>query len=283
MALVGLIVGLGLAIAQQTPAPDPAAWWSHKAPLPAPALDPLAGRRLPKDARPALVDNGVDPLLYRLWGLQPLQSQILRRGEMIVEAWARPSGGVRQTVIRITLRDDGRGFVQARAGLGCCTPEIGRRIDVNAELQSAALPYLKPLASAVAWSQPRAVTVDYGGDTVSAVCVDGVSWDVTLVIQDQARHLRRACDDAEIGSIAPILAPLVSAALGHDPRLDVALPSGADFSRQSAAYAALIKSGGRLKDGEFVPPPAAFNETGADHSTPPPPSGPAVPATAPRP
>jgi hypothetical protein len=40
---------------------------------------------------PIPIDNGVEPLLYRLWGLQPLQSQILKRGELILEVWARPA------------------------------------------------------------------------------------------------------------------------------------------------------------------------------------------------
>ncbi|WP_236627746.1 hypothetical protein [Caulobacter sp. B11] len=62
----------------------------------------------------------VDPLLYRLWGLQPLQAQLVRRGELILEVWARPARGVRQAVVRVTVRRDGRAFVQARAGLGCC-------------------------------------------------------------------------------------------------------------------------------------------------------------------
>ena len=96
----------------------------------------------------------------------------------------------------------GRAFVQARAGLGCCTPEIGRRVDINAELGERAIEALRSVPADPAWSQPRSVIVDYGGGAVSALCVDGVSWDVTLLVPGQARHLRRACDDAEVGSIA---------------------------------------------------------------------------------
>jgi hypothetical protein len=106
------------------------------------------------------------------------------------------------------------------------------------------------LPSDPAWSQPRAVIVDYGGGAVSALCVDGVSWDVTLMVPGQARHLRRACDDAEVGSIASILSVAIGAAAGRDPRFDAVLPRGADFSAQRRAYDDLLASGGRLAAGE---------------------------------
>lgn len=248
----GLIAGLVLAIQQAPPppSPDPATWWSPEIPRPPAELEPLYNRRLGRDERSAPIDNGVEPLLYRLWGLQPLQSQALKRGELILEVWARPARGVRQAVVRVTLRRDGRAFVQARAGLGCCTPEIGRRVDINAELADVQIAPLKAIPTDSAWDQPRSVIVDYGGGAVSALCVDGVSWDVTLLVPGQARHLRRACDDAEVGSIAPILAAAIGAAVGRDPRFDAVLPRGADFSRQSAAYQSLIGSGGRLIPGE---------------------------------
>jgi len=251
--LTGLIAGLALAVQQPLPpasAPDPAVWWSPEVPRPPAELEPLYNRRLGRNEQPIPIDNGVEPLLYRLWGLQPLQSQILKRGELILEVWARPARGVRQAVVRVTLRRDGRAFVQARAGLGCCTPEIGRRVDINAELAEPQIAPLKALPADPAWSQPRAVIVDYGGGAVSALCVDGVSWDVTLVVPGQARHLRRACDDAEVGSIAPILSAVIGAAAGRDPRFDAVLPRGADFSRQASAYQSLIGSGGRLIPGE---------------------------------
>jgi hypothetical protein len=191
----------------------------------------------------------VDPLLYRLWGLQPLQSQLIKPGEMVLEVWARPATGVRQAVVRVTVRRDGRAFVQARAGLGCCTPEIGRRVDIDAELAAQQIPPLKTLVGAPMWGQPRSVIVDYGGGAVEPVCLEGVSWDVTLLVPGQARHLRRACDDAEVGSIAPALAAALSAASGRDARFDVMFARGGDFSRQQQAYDSLIASGGRLKAG----------------------------------
>lgn len=266
--LTGLIAGLVLAVQQAPPPPAPATWWSPEVPRPPPEVEPLYNRRLGRDERPIPIDNGVEPLLYRLWGLQPLQSQIVKRGELILEVWARPARGVRQAVVRVTLRRDGRAFVQARAGLGCCTPEIGRRVDIDAELAGAQIAPLKALPADPAWSQPRSVIVDYGGGAVSALCVDGVSWDVTLVVPGQARHLRRACDDAEIGSIAPILSAAVGAATGRDPRFDAVLPRGADFSRQASAYQSLIGSGGRLIPGESNRPQPPAVPVTADDETP---------------
>ncbi|KQV58301.1 MULTISPECIES: hypothetical protein [unclassified Caulobacter] len=265
--LTGLIAGLALASAQQAPPPpapypDPTIWWSPEVPRPPPEVEPLYNRRPGRDEQPIPIDNGVPPLLYRLWGLQPLQSQVLKRGELILEVWARPARGVRQALVRVTLRRDGRAFVQARAGLGCCTPEIGRRVDINAELAALQIAPLRALPTDPAWSQPRSVIVDYGGGAVSALCVDGVSWDVTLLVPGQARHLRRACDDAEVGSIASILTAALGAVVGRDPRFDAVLPRGADFSRQRRAYEDLLAGGGGLRAGESnrpqppaVPPP----------------------------
>jgi len=147
------------------------------------------------------------------------------------------------------VRRDGRAFVQARAGLGCCTPEIGRRVDIDAELAPQQIPPLKALVGAPMWGQPRSVIVDYGGGAVEPVCLEGVSWDVTLLVPGQARHLRRACDDAEVGSIAPALAAALSMASGRDARFDAMFARGGDFSRQQRAYDSLIASGGRLKAG----------------------------------
>jgi hypothetical protein len=231
--------------AQAAPAPDPKDWWAAKVERPSPEREPLAGRRLAEGAILPAVDNGVEPLLYRLWGLQPLQNQILERGEMVIELWRRPSRRVEQTVIRVTVRRDGRAFVQARAGLGCCSPEIGRRVDVDAELASAE-PF-RGLPSLPAWDTPRRVVVLDGEGSVSSICLDGTSWDVTLVTTQKVRHLRRACDSAEIGQIADILTPLVSAALARDPRIDVLFPNAADFSAERRAYDAVIAAGGRLE------------------------------------
>jgi hypothetical protein len=285
MSLTGLIAGLALAVQQAPPLPDPAVWWSPEIPRPPPEAEPLYNRRLGRNEQPIPIDNGVEPLLYRLWGLQPLQSQVLKRGELILEVWARPARGVRQAVVRVTLRRDGRAFVQARAGLGCCTPEIGRRVDIDAELADIQIAPLKALPADPAWSQPRAVIVDYGGGAVTALCVDGVSWDVTLVIPGQARHLRRACDDAEVGSIAPILTAALGAAVGRDPRFDAVLPRGADFSRQASAYISLVESGGGLRAGDSnrAQPSAVPVGPDADEEPTPPPFVPAAPAGAPRP
>jgi len=282
--VAGLIAGLALAV-QQTPLPpDPATWWSPTVPRPSAEAEPLYNRRLGKTEQPIPIDNGVEPLLYRLWGLQPLQSQIVRKGELILEVWARPSRGVRQAVVRVTLRRDGRAFVQARAGLGCCTPEIGRRVDIDAELGAPQIAPLKMLTTDPVWGQPRSVIVDYGGGAVPALCVDGVSWDVTLLVPGQARHLRRACDDAEVGSIAQILSAAIGAAVGRDPRFDAVLPRGADFSQQAAAYDALLQSGGRLIPGESNRPQPPVVPIGPDEDEPTPPApAPAAPEGAPRP
>lgn len=266
-SLAGLVASLVLAVPQASPPDptvppppvDPAVWWSPSVPRPAPEADPLQGRRLARGETPVPIDNGVDPLLYRLWGLQPLQAQLVRRGELILEVWARPARGVRQAVVRVTVRRDGRAFVQARAGLGCCAPEIARRVDIDAELTDEQAIGLKALTGDALWSQPRAVTVDYGGGSVAPICIDGISWDVTLLVPGQARHLRRACDDAEVGSIAPALAAALTAASGRDPRFDAVFAHGGDFSRQAAAYDALIKEGGRLvpaPNGRAQPPAA---------------------------
>jgi hypothetical protein len=266
----GLVASLsmgGLTLAGQQPAPqaavppppDPAVWWAPEIPKPPPEQDPFQGRRLRPGETLVPIDNGVDPLLYRLWGLQPLQSQLIKRGELVLEVWARPATGVRQAVIRVTVRRDGRAFVQARAGLGCCTPEIGRRVDIDAELAPQQIAPLKALPGNPLWGQPRSVTVDYGGGAVEPVCLEGVSWDVTLLVPGQARHLRRACDDAEVGSIAPALAAALSAASGRDARFDAMFARGADFSRQQRAYDSLIALGGRLKPAtnSRAQPPAA--------------------------
>ncbi len=123
MLTAGLLMGLPLAGQQPAPQaappppPDPVVWWAPEIPKPPPEQDPFQGRRLRKGEQLVPIDNGVDPLLYRLWGLQPLQSQLIKPGELVLEVWARPATGVRQAVVRVTVRRDGRAFVQARAGL----------------------------------------------------------------------------------------------------------------------------------------------------------------------
>ena len=76
--------------------PDPKSWWEGKWPKPPEAADPLGGRRIPRGQRLAPIDNGIDPSTYRLWGLMPLQWQVLYPGEMILEVWVRPATSVRQ-------------------------------------------------------------------------------------------------------------------------------------------------------------------------------------------
>lgn len=235
------------------PPPDPQSWWTDAWPAPDDARDPLAGRRIDAWGEPARVDNGVDPLLYRLWGLPPLQSQILYGDEAIMEAWARPARGVRQAVVRVILRRDGRGFVQARAGLACCEPEIGRRVDINAELPAEALARLRAIRGDGLWAAPRHVRVIEAGGA-QAICVDGTAYDLTRVTSRGAVTVRRACDRAEVGQAANVLSALLGAALGRDGRFDVVFPQGADFSAERSAYEALIEGGGGLRK---APPRAA--------------------------
>jgi hypothetical protein len=97
MLLAGLLTGLTLAGQQPAPQaipappPDPVVWWAPEIPKPPPEQDPFQGRRLRKGEQLVPIDNGVDPLLYRLWGLQPLQSQLIKPGGLVLEVWARPA------------------------------------------------------------------------------------------------------------------------------------------------------------------------------------------------
>jgi hypothetical protein len=240
------------------PPPDPAAWWTEKRPTPPEAADPLGGRRLPHGRRLPTVDNGVDPATYRLWGLMPLQWQVLHGDEMILEVWVRPSRSVRQSVVRITVRDDGRAFVQGRAGLACCDAGIGRRVGFDAELPAGSAERFQALRNDPMWSAPREV-VEKGEAAASAVCVSGVDYDVTLLTASGARALHRACDPAAVGQIADALEPALRAALGHDPRFDVTFRDGVDFSAERKAYQDLVASGGRLVANPLArrPPPGA--------------------------
>lgn len=227
------------------PEPDPQAWWTESRPKPAEAADPLGGRRGGRLDATAGLD--VDPLLYRLWGLPTLQSQVLRSGELILEVWVRPSLSVRQSVARVTVRSDGAAFVQARAGLGCCTPEIGRRVGFDARLEAGAARGLAELARDPLWQAPRDVRVADGGGAVDAVCVNGSSYDLILLTPDRARHVRRACDLAEVGQAATVLQAVLGAAIGHEPRFDVIFPGGVDFAPARRAYDQLVVGGGELK------------------------------------
>jgi hypothetical protein len=42
-------------------------------------------------------------------------------------------------------------------------------------------------------------------------------------------HLRRICDSEAVGSVAAILAPVIGAALGKDPRFDALFRAAARF------------------------------------------------------
>jgi hypothetical protein len=229
------------------PPPDPKSWWEDKRPVPPEAADPLGGRRLGRGERTVQFDGGIDPSTYRLWGLPPLQWQLLRGDEMILEIWVRPSGSVRQSVVRVTVRRDGKAFVQGRAGLACCQADIARRMGFDAELPAGQAQAFLALRAHPMWTAPRQVRVSEGPDTVTGVCVDGVSYDLALVVPGRSKGLHRACDDAEIGQAADALEPVLRAALGHDGRFDVIFPGGVDFTSARKAYQALGAHGGALK------------------------------------
>ncbi len=269
------------------PPPDPKSWWEDKRPQPSEAADPLGGRRLSRGERLIALANGIDPSTYRLWGLMPLQWQLLRGEEMILEVWVRPARSVRQSAIRIVLRGDGKGFVQARAGLACCEAGIARRIGFDAELAPAQIPAFRALRDHPMWAAPRDVRVTEGGDTVEDLCVDGASYDLTLVVPGRARSLRRACDPAAVGQAAEALEPALAAALGHDPRFDAIYPGGASFAAARDAYRDLIAHGGTLKPetrARVQPPELGPGVApAADEAAATPPAAPAKPQPGPEP
>lgn len=228
------------------PAADPKAWWDDKWPKLPEAADPLGERKLARGERFVPIDNGVDPPTYRLWGLMPLQWQVLKPDEMILEAWVRPARSVRQSVVRITVRRDGGVFVQGRAGYACCEPGVGRRIAFDAQLPAGQAQRFLALRSHPMWASPHDVRVAEAA-AAETVCVDGVAYDLTLVVPGRARSLHRACDDAEVGEVADALEPVLQAALGRDPRFDVLYPGGVSFNLARSAYRELVEGGGRLK------------------------------------
>ena len=243
------------------PGPDPQGWWTDKWPAKPEATNPLGNRRLRRGERPPAqnIPNGVPPLLYRLWDLAPLQDQLVRGDEAIVEMWARPSETVRQAVVRVTFRGDGRAFVQGRAGFGCCEPRISRFVEFDQELSPDRAAAVRATIQDPAWGQPPIAEIfEADGSTVSQVCVNGVSYDANLVVANAARTLHRACSGEQVGSIAPILTAVLTAALGYDPRFDVVFPRGADFSQDRRDYEALISRGGGLRPapGTHGQPPA---------------------------
>ncbi|HEX3363471.1 hypothetical protein [Phenylobacterium sp.] len=260
------------------PPPDPQAWWDEKRPLAPEAANPLGGRRQGSGERPIPVDNGVDPSTYRLWGLMPLQWQLLRGSELILEVWVRPARSVRQSVVRITVRRDGKAFVQARAGFACCEAGIARRVGFDAELPDGQATAFLSLRTDPLWTAPRDVRVSEGPDISDSVCVDGAAYDLTLMIPGRARSLRRACDDAEIGQAAEALEPALRAAMGHDRRFDVIFPAGGDFAKARAAYRDLVAHGGQLKPAPQARPQPPAVEPAPDEADPMPPPRPQAPS-----
>ncbi|HET6970635.1 MAG TPA: hypothetical protein VFH92_05870, partial [Phenylobacterium sp.] len=227
------------------PAPDPKTWWDDKRPRPDEAADPLGGRRVRRGERLPEPDNGVDASTYRLWGLMPLQWQVLRGDEMILEVWTRPSNSVRQTVTRVVVRGDGDAFVEGRAGLACCEAGIGRRMGFDARLPAGAGQRFLALKALPLWGSPRDVQAEEKG-AAGAVCVSGSGYDVTLAVPGRTTTVHRACDPAEIGEAAEVLEAVLGAALGHDGRFDVLFPGGANFASERDAYRELVAGGGRL-------------------------------------
>jgi hypothetical protein len=246
------------------PPPDPKSWWDDERPKPPEAADPLAGRRLGRAERPIPIDNGVDGATYRLWGLQPLQVQLVRGNEMILEVWMRPTTSVRQTVVRVTLRRDGEAFVQARAGYACCEAGIARRVGFDAPTDGA--PF-RALRDHPMWEAPRDVHVSEGGGVSDAICVDGTAYDLTLVVAGRARSLRRACDAAEVGQVADALEAAFRAAQGHEPRIDLLLPRDTDMASARKAHADLIAGGGALKPAANARPQPEVVEPAPDVET----------------
>ncbi|HEV2530660.1 hypothetical protein [Phenylobacterium sp.] len=228
------------------PPPDPKTWWSDDRLKTPEAADPLAGRRIPRGRTLAPIDNGVDAATYRLWGLMPLQWEVLYPGEMILEVWVRPANSVRQSVARVIVRRDGRAFVQGRAGLACCEAQIGRRIGFDAELPPGSAQTFLGLREHPMWSTPRMVQVKEA-DAAEGLCVNGAGYDLTLLIPGRSRSLHRECEDAAIGQVADALEPTLRAALGQDPRFDVLYPGGIDYNLDRHAYQDLLAQGGALK------------------------------------
>jgi hypothetical protein len=228
------------------PPPDPQSWWDEKWPKAGEEADPFGGRRLRRGERLPTIDNGVDASTYRLWGLMPLQWQLLRGDEMILEVWTRPTASVRQTVTRVSVRGDDRVFVQARAGLACCEAGIARRLGFDVELPAGSADRFRALREHWVWKSPRDVRVAEAG-AAEAVCVEGVAYDLTLLTSRGARTVRRACDLAEVGEGAEVLEAVIGASLGQDPRYDLIFRNGADFNAARTAYRQLIESGGQLK------------------------------------
>jgi hypothetical protein len=157
----------------------------------------------------------------------------------------------------VTVRGDGKAFVQSRAGLACCEAVIARRVGFDAELPAGSAERLRRLAALPLWRSPRDVTVAEKGAT-EGVCVDGSDYDLTLAVAGRVTTVHRACDPAAIGEAADVLEAVLGVALGHDPRFDVLFRGKADFTSEREAYQELLQGGGRLKPGvaRLAPPGA---------------------------
>ena len=255
------------------PPPDPMSWWDDKRLKIPEAADPLGGRRIRRSEQLVKPDNGVEASTYRLWGLMPLQWQLVRGDEMILEVWTRPANSVRQTVTRVTVRGDGEAFVQGRAGLACCEAGIGRRMGFDRQLPAGSAARFRALRDLPLWGSPRDVLVAQPGVS-EAVCVEGTAYDITLVTPGRSVTLHRACDPAEVGEAADVLEAVLGAALGHDPRFDVLFRGGANFALARGAYRDLIAANGQLKPNPQAsrpppghePAPSAEVEGGAPES-----------------
>jgi hypothetical protein len=213
----------------------------------------------------------------------PLQWQVLHPGEMVLEVWVRPATSVRQSVVRVTVRRDGRAFVQGRAGLACCEAQITRRIGFDAELPAGAAERFLALRDHPMWAAPRLVLVKETG-AAEGVCVNGVGYDLTLLVAGRSRTLHRACDAAAVGQVADALEPTLRAALGQDPRFDVLYRGGVDFSLDRQAYRDLIGQGGSLRPDPAgrAQPPGAEPAPAQEAAPRPPGSGPVPGPSAPQ-
>lgn len=241
------------------PPPDPQSWWDEDRPKTPEAANPLGDRRLPRGARLPAIDNGMDASTYRLWGLMPLQWQVMRGDEMIIEVWVRPARNVRQSVARIIVRGDGRAFVEGRAGYACCDAVVGRRMGFDAELPAGSAQSLLALRDHPMWTTPHDVETVHNATTSDTVCVSGVGYDLTLLTARGSKSLHRECDDVAVGQAADVLEPVLKAALGHDPRFDVLFHNKIDFSSERQAYQDFTSGGGVLRPaprGRTAPPGA---------------------------
>lgn len=245
-------------LAAPAPAYDPAVWWNGMERVPDERFDPLGRRHWGRGDRPLVVQRAPEAGLYRLWGLTPLQTQSVRRGDMVMEVWVRPTADRPTMVVRVTVRSDGEVFAQGRAGYACCRPDVQRRVDVDLRLPRAVRDSITVLRNDPLWRQPEHVVVRETADALSSLCVRGTSYDLYLAVDGRAIHRRRSCDDAEVGSAGAVLEALFGAVRGQDPRLDAAMPRNGDFQRERAYWAEFSAGGGVLAPdtGAPVEPPA---------------------------